>query len=515
MKRCRKLIFVFGDHLSHRISSLNGADPQRDVVLMCEVVEEATYVRHHKKKIVLIFSAMRHFADELRIRGFSVRYVRLDDADNSGSFTGELSRAVDLLSPDCVVVTEPGEWRVREDVLSWQSMFGVPVDVLPDARFLCSHEEFTAWADGRRTLTMEFFYRHMRRKTKLLLQGDDPVGGRWNFDSENRAPVKPDLFRSARLQFKPDTTTREVIDLVERRFTGHMGTAENFNFAVTCSGAQDAADVFIRDFLPFFGDTQDAMLRDDAVLNHSVLSPYLNLGLLDPLELCKAAERAYLEGRAPLNAVEGFIRQIIGWREYVRGMYWRFMPEYAHRNVFKAARPLPDFFWTGKTDMACLATTINDTIDNAYAHHIQRLMVTGNFAMLAGLDPFAVHEWYLEVYADAFEWVELPNVIGMSQFADGGLLGSKPYCASGSYICRMSDYCEGCKYDVRKKTGTSACPFNSLFWDFLDRHAERLSNNRRLHQSYATWKRMTEERRNEYRQSARAFLQRLDESLGV
>lgn len=515
MKRCRRLIYIFGDHLSHRISSLDGADPQRDIVLMCEVAEETTYVKHHKKKIVLILSAMRHFADELRIRGFSVRYVQLDDADNSGSFTGELSAAVAILSPDCVVVTEPGEWRVGQDVSRWQSMFGVPVSIRPDRRFLCSREEFTAWADERRTLTMEFFYRRMRRKTKLLMRGDDPVGGRWNFDSENRAPAKPDLFRPARLKFKPDTTTREVIDLVEQRFAGHMGTAKDFNFAVTSSDARDAAEVFNRDFLPFFGETQDAMLRDDALLNHSVLSPYLNLGLLDPLELCKSAERAYLDGDAPLNAAEGFIRQIIGWREYVRGMYWRFMPEYASSNFFKASRPLPDFFWTGKTAMACLATTISDTIDNAYAHHIQRLMVTGNFAMLAGLDPFALHEWYLEVYADAIEWVELPNVIGMSQFADGGSLGSKPYCASGSYISRMSDYCEGCRYDVRSKTGKSACPFNFLYWDFLDRHVQDLSANRRLQHSYATWRRMTQDRRNEYRQSARAFLQRLDEGLDV
>lgn len=429
--KCRRLIFIFGDHLSHRVSSLDGADPQKDVVLMCEVAEEATYVRHHKKKIVLIFSAMRHFADELCIRGISVRYVRLDDSDNSGSFTGELRRAVATLSPDCVVVTEPGEWRVRQDVLRWQSMFGVLVDVRRDGRFLCSHEEFTSWADGHRTLTMEFFYRHMRRRTKLLMQENDPVGGQWNFDSENRAPAKPDL------------------------------------------------------------------------------------GLLDPLELCKAAERAYLEGSAPLNAVEGFIRQIIGWREYVRGMYWRFMPEYADRNFFKASRPLPDLFWTGKTEMACLSSAITDTIENAYAHHIQRLMVTGNFAMLAGLDPFALHEWYLEAYADAFEWVELPNVIGMSQFADGGLLGLTPYCASGSYISRMSDYCKGCKYDVRRKTGKSACPFNFLYWDFLDRHAGELSAIRRLHQPYATWRRMTEDRRNKYRQSASAFLERMDEGLSV
>lgn len=357
---------------------------------------------------------------------------------------------------------------------------------------------------------MEFFYRDMRRRTGLLMDGDKPVGGRWNFDAENRNPAKPDLFRPERPQFPADDTTRAVMDMVEARFAGHMGTVEGFNLPVTRADAERAADLFMTRFLPGFGETQDAMLRGDPFLNHSLLSPAINLGLLDPLDLCRQAERAYLEGHAPLNAVEGFIRQIIGWREYVRGVYWLFMPDYARSNVLEARRPLPDFFWTGRTGMACLSTVIGETIDNAYAHHIQRLMITGNFAMLAGLDPHAVHEWYLEVYADAFEWVELPNVIGMSQFADGGRLGSKPYAAGGAYISRMSDYCGTCRYDVKRKTGEGACPFNALYWDFLDRNGEKLSGNRRLAQPYATWRRMDEAQRDGYRRSARMFLDRLD-----
>jgi deoxyribodipyrimidine photolyase-related protein len=515
MPECRNLIFILGDQLSTAISSLRDAEPDHDVILMCEVAEETTYVRHHRKKIIFVLSAMRHFSAELSERGFDVRYAKLDDADNTGSFTNELNRAVEALRPQNIVVTEPGEWRVRQAMESWEGETGVSVDIRPDTRFLCSHEDFRLWAEGRRQLTMEFFYREMRRKTGLLMEGDAPTSGRWNFDSENRAPAKPDLFRPRHPTFPPDETTREVMNLVDSRFTDHMGSSKGFSLAVTRSEAEKTADAFIADFLPKFGETQDAMVKGDPYLNHSLLSFYINIGLLDPLAVCQAAERAYLQGHAPINAVEGFIRQIIGWREYIRGVYWMFMPDYAHRNFFGATRPLPDFFWNGKTDMACLSTVVGETIDNAYAHHIQRLMITGNFAMLAGLDPHAVHEWYLEVYADAYEWVELPNVIGMSQFADGGLLGSKPYAASGAYISRMSDYCEGCRYDVNRKTGEGACPFNALYWDFLDRNAEKLSSNRRLAQPYANWRRMSDEKRNDYTQSARVFLKKLDDGTSV
>lgn len=511
MSRCRNLIFILGDQLSQAISSLEGADPANDVILMCEVAEETTYVRHHRKKIVLILSAMRHFAEQLSSQGFQLRYIRLDDEDNTGSFTGELKRAVACLDPDHVVVTEPGEWRVLQAMKGWEQETGRSVEIRTDTRFIASHEDFRRWAEGRRQLTMEFFYREMRRKTGLLMEGDAPVSWRWNFDSENRAPAKPDLFRPRHPTFVPDETTRAVMEMVEARFPDHMGSARDFSFAVTREDAQRAADTFIADFLPKFGETQDAMVRDDPNLNHALISFYINIGFLDPLEVCQAAERAFLQGDAPLNAVEGFIRQIIGWREYIRGVYWRFMPDYAHSNFLGASRPLPGFYWDGKTDMACLATVIGETIDNAYAHHIQRLMITGNFALLAGLDPHALHEWYLEVYADAYEWVELPNVIGMSQFADGGLLGSKPYAASGAYISRMSDYCETCRYDVNRKTGEGACPFNALYWDFLDRNAQKLSGNRRLAQPYANWRRMSDEKREDYRQSARSFLRKLDD----
>lgn len=506
----RNLILILGDQLSPSLSSLEGADPARDTILMCEVMSEATYVRHHKRKIAFIFSAMRHFAEELSERGFTVRYTRLDDEKNAGSLRGELKRAVDDLQPASVIVTEPGEWRLREDMKTWQQLVGRPVDIRLDTRFLCSHAQFRTWADGRRELTMEFFYRDMRRRTGLLMEGDGPAGGRWNYDTENRKPAEPDLLRPRRRSFAPDAITTDVLALVAERFPDHIGSLDRFGFAVTRAQAEELQDVFMVDHLPQFGETQDAMLSGDPFLNHALLSSYINIGFLHPLAVCRAAEREYLEGRAPLNAVEGFIRQIIGWREYVRGVYWLKMPDYGQSNFFDNRRALPNFFWTAETRMNCLSTVIGETIEHAYAHHIQRLMVTGNFAMLAGIDPQAVHEWYLEVYADAYEWVEMPNVIGMSQFADGGVLGSKPYAASGNYISKMSDYCGSCRYDVKKKTGEGACPFNALYWDFLDRNGEKLSRNRRLAQPYATWRRMSDAQRQDYRATAHRFLAKLD-----
>ncbi len=503
------LVLILGDQLTETISSLRAADRTRDRVLMVEVVEEATYVRHHKKKIAFLFSAMRHFAESLKQAGWNVGYVTLDAPENTGSFTGEVARAVERASPAKLLVTEPGEWRVRAAMDDWGQLLGIPVEILDDDRFICSRDAFAKWADGRKQLRMEYFYREMRRETGLLMDGDQPAGGRWNFDAENRKPAASDLFMPEPLQFDPDDTTREVLDLVGDRFADHFGDLEPFWFGVTSNDAEAALDRFLSEALPSFGDFQDAMLTDNRFLYHSVLSLYINAGLLDPLEVCRRVEGEYSAGRVPINSAEGFIRQIIGWREYVRGIYWLKMPDYVNENFFGATRPLPEFYWTGDTDMACLSAAITQTREEAYAHHIQRLMVTGNFAMLAGVDPRQVHEWYLMVYADAYEWVELPNTLGMSQFADGGLLGSKPYAASGNYINRMSDYCSGCRYDVKQKTGEGACPFNPLYWDFLARNEDKLRGNPRLAQIYRTWDRMSENKRAEYRRSAEAFLREL------
>lgn len=502
------LRFILGDQLSHDIAALRGWEAG-DIVLMAEVADEATYVPHHPQKIAFLFSAMRHFAAELEARGIGVDYVPLDAPGNTGSFTGELERALARHAPAHVVVTEPGEYRVQAMMEDWQQRFGVPVHRRADDRFFCSREEFAAWAGDRAGLRMEYFYRLMRQRTGLLMEGGKPVGGQWNFDKDNRKPLPATRPLPARVRFLPDATTRQVLDLVRRRFGNHFGDLEPFGWAVTRRDALEALDSFVDVCLPWFGDFQDAMKAGEGFLFHALVSPYLNAGLLGPQEICDRAVDAWREGAAPLNAVEGFVRQILGWREYIRGVYWLKMPDYAATNALNASRPLPAFYWTGDTEMNCLAQAIGDTRRQAYAHHIQRLMITGNFALLAGVRPAEIEEWYLAVYADAYDWVELPNVHGMAMFADGGLLGSKPYAASGAYIDRMSDYCGGCVYDPQVKTGPGACPFNFLYWGFLIDNAGVLEGNARMAMPYRTLQKFAPERRAALQAEAHAFLDSL------
>ena len=501
-----RLVLVLGDQLSDGLSALREADPTRDIVVMAEVMDEASYVAHHPKKIAFLFAAMRKFAARLREAGWDVRYTPLDDPDNTGSIPGELLRRAAETGATEVLATEPGEWRLIEAL----DAMALPVRQLPDDRFLASHAEFDAWAEGRKELRMEWFYREMRRKTGLMMEGDTPAGGKWNYDHENRkAPPKSFGFEGP-LRFAPDTETDAVLDLVADRFGDHFGELRPFWFATTREQALEQLVHWVDHALPSFGDYQDAMLTDRPFLYHSILSLYINAGLLDPLEVCEAVEAAWTAGHAPINAAEGFIRQIIGWREYMRGIYFREGPDYTNRNTLGHGRALPPVYWGGKTKMRCMAQVVGQTRAEAYAHHIQRLMVTGNFALLAGIDPHEVHEWYLAVYADAYEWVEAPNVIGMSQFADGGIVGSKPYVSSGNYIDRMSDYCGTCAYSVKTKTGEGACPFNLLYWAFLDRHRERFSANPRMGNMYRTWDRMDEGRRETILREAAGVLGRLD-----
>lgn len=500
------LRLVLGDQLTRGVAALADIDVARDVVLMAEVMDEAVYVRHHKQKIAFIFSAMRHFAEELRAGGVRVRYVKLDDPDNAGSLKGEVARAVKATAATSVVATMCGEWRLLRDMQGWQSSLGLPVDIREDDRFFATRERFARWANGRRELRMEFFYREMRRATGLLMHGDQPRGGRWNFDAENRKPLAAGIDLPHRESAPTDAITRGVLDLVAHRFADHFGSLDDFDWAVTRDGALAVLDDFIANALPRFGDYQDAMAADTPFLFHAVISPYLNAGLLTPREVCRRAEQEYEAKRAPLNAVEGFIRQILGWREYVRGIYWLKMPEYAESNALNATRPLPWFYWTGETEMRCLSQVIGMTHAHAYSHHIQRLMVTGNFALIAGIAPREVEEWYLIVYADAYEWVELPNTHGLSLYADGGLMASKPYASGGAYIDRMSDFCGGCAYDVKKKSGSRACPFNYLYWAFLIRNAAKLRGNPRLAMPYRTIDRWDDVRQQGIVREADAFL---------
>ncbi|MEE4360499.1 MAG: cryptochrome/photolyase family protein [Pseudomonadales bacterium] len=510
---CERLVLLLGDQIGDRISALDDADPATTRVLLCEVGEEVAYARHHAKKLVFLFSAMRHRAERLRESGFAVDYVTLDDPDNSGSLTGELQRAVDRHAPASVHVTRPGEWRVQEALEAWADARDRALVWHEDDRFLASTADFERWAQGRKSLRMEYFYREMRRRHGLLMDGDDPAGGQWNFDADNRKALprgadRPEI--NAPMQFRPDAITKDVIALVKAHCADAFGDPEPFWFAVTPGDARRAFTHFVKTRLARYGDYQDAMTEEDDFVFHALISIYLNVGLLDPLACCQAAEAAWREGKAPLNAVEGFIRQILGWREFIRGIYWHAMPAYAERNALGAELPLPEFYWTAKTGMNCLRRTVEATRRNAYAHHIQRLMVTGNFALLAGIRPMEVADWYLGVYADAYEWVELPNVLGMALFADGGLFASKPYAASGRYIQRMSDYCAGCRYRPDRPVGKDACPFNYLYWDFVARNEDRLRRNPRMAMVYRTLERMDPDRVATMREQAAAARADLD-----
>jgi deoxyribodipyrimidine photolyase-related protein len=506
-QRMADLILILGDQLSHDLSSLAAAPEGH--VLMAELADEATYVRHHQQKIALVFSAMRHFAQELREKGRDVTYLSYATPEGMSRFTDAIGHMLAKGNFERLYVTEPGEYRVAQEIADWATRFDIAVHVLPDTRFIASHAEFADWADGKKQLRMEFFYREMRRKTGLLMADDGPLGGQWNYDAENRKKLPKGHILPMRPRCAPDAVTQDVLALVAAQFGSHFGTLEGFGWPVTAAQAQDQFTHFLDQCLPYFGDYQDAMKTGETFLYHALVASSLNLGLLDPLDICRQAEARLHDGHAPLNAVEGFIRQIIGWREYIRGIYWLKMPDYAQSNFFSHTRPLPAFYYHGDTDMACMREAVEASRDHAYAHHIQRLMITGNFALLAGIAPQQVNQWYLEVYADAYEWVQLPNTHGMALFADGGLVASKPYVASGAYINRMSDYCASCSYQVKQPTGETACPFNYLYWDFMTRHRDVLGANPRMGMVYRTYDKMDDEKKAAITASARKFLETL------
>ena len=478
----RHLVLILGDQLDEEASALRDFDPNQDAIWMAEVDEESTHVMSAKQRTTVFLSAMRHFAERLTARGWSVQYSLLDAADNTGTLAGELEKVIQQTQPNQLLMTAPGDWRVLQSLRGVARQHGLDLKVRDDSHFFSTVREFAQHAQGRKQLRLEYFYREMRHKTGILMEGLKPVGGQWNFDAENRGSFGkhgPGLL-PAPSRFAPDAITQAVIELVNQRFAQHPGTLSSFGWPVTREQALIALAEFIAHRLPSFGLYQDAMWEGEVWLYHSHLSCALNLKLLNPREVVAAAENAFRSGHAPLQAVEGFVRQILGWREYVRGIYWTQMPDYAQRNAQEAHAALPDFYWTGQTDMACLRDAIQQTLAHGYAHHIQRLMVTGLYALLLGVEPQQVHRWYLGVYVDAVEWVELPNTLGMSQFADGGLMASKPYVASGKYIDRMSNHCKGCRFNPALSTGASACPFTTLYWNYLDRHADTLAKNPRM-----------------------------------
>jgi len=502
----RRLHFILGDQLSLTDLLATGFDAETDLVLMVEAIAESKVVWSTKPRTLMFLSAMRHFAAELEQSGIRVDYRRLDARDHTGTLTGELQRAIATHAPEAIHVIEPGEWRVREDL---RDTVGKNLVIHDDRHFLCSHAQFAAHARDRKSLRMEFFYRDMRRLHGVLLaeDGKSPLGGQWNFDHDNRGAFDkrgPGLVPSP-AWFPADTITQLAAADIERLLPDHPGSITEFAWPVTREQALIALDVFIRQRLPEFGRYQDAMWTNQPWLYHAQISAAMNLKLLDPREVIHAAEKAFRDGKVDLASAEGFIRQILGWREYVRGVYWRGMPDYADRNALDATNDLPAWYWTGDVPMACLSDAIKQTLRTGYAHHIQRLMVTGLYALLLGVQPKQVHEWYLAVYVDAVEWVELPNTIGMCQYADGGIMASKPYIASGKYIDRMSNYCKGCRFDPAKATGDNACPFTTLYWDFIDRHTNLIASNPRLAPQLRNWQRFSDEQQRAIRSKAKGL----------
>ncbi len=510
----RSLILVLGDQLDIDSPALAGLDPAQDRVLMIEAEGEATVVWSHKARIALFLSAMRHFANEIAARGWPIDYWSLDDANaDEAGFGQRLQRALEQYQPQQLKLLEPGELRMQQQIATACKAAGVEWQWVDDTHFLCSRQAFADWARGKKELRMEFFYRVMRKQYRVLMDGDEPTGGAWNFDADNRSaypkrtgpgPIPPPA------AFEPDAITREVLALVERRFASHPGSLEKFCWPVTRAQALEALAVFISTRLQHFGTWQDAMWTDTPTGWHSLLSVALNLHLLNPREVVAAAERAYRKGKVPLESAEGFVRQILGWREFIRGVYWLDMPGMKEANHYGHQRALPAWFWDGETSMACVRDALKQTLELGYAHHIQRLMVTGNFATLAELSPQQVCDWYLAIYVDAIEWVELPNTAGMALHACGARFTSKPYVASGAYINRQSNYCSGCRYDPARRSGEQACPFTTLYWNFIDRHEAALAGNPRTALMAKNLQKLSDDERKAVRVRAAQMLNSLD-----
>ena len=510
-KKTRNLVFILGDQLDSESAALADFDPKQDTIFMAEVAEESTHVWSSKPRTAFFLSAMRHFADHLRGQGFDVDYIDLGKHKFT-SLAAALDDAITRHQPKKIVMVEPGDYRVEQSLRAFCLTKKVDLAIREDSHFLLSRREFAEWSKSYKQLRMEFFYRMMRKRHAVMMDGDEPVGGRWNFDQENRGafgkagpgdvPVAP--------VFPPDKITKEVFSDIEKHFPGHPGSVEKFAWAVSRENALTALKAFIHGRLGKFGEYQDAMWTHEPYLFHSLISAALNVKLLNPREVIAAAVQALKKGQASIESVEGFVRQILGWREFIRGTYWLDMPGMREANHFKHARKLPAWYWTGDTHMNCMKQAIGQTLEYGYAHHIQRLMVTGIFGLLAETKPQEVADWYLAVYIDAVEWVELPNVAGMALYANGGRFTSKPYIASGAYIKRMSNYCTGCRYKPDVKTGPTACPFTTLYWNFLDKHEKSMAGNPRTSLMVRNITRMTDEARAAIRDQATLTLKNLD-----
>ncbi|MGA0254554.1 MAG: cryptochrome/photolyase family protein [Rhodothermales bacterium] len=492
----RTLLFICPDQLNPDSIVLREADPGQDIVVMGESRAEATRFPFHIQRMALIFSAMRHRAETMRTAGFRVDYHHIRD-DDPASLDDILRRAIERHAPDRIRMIRPNRFDLIEAFEQVANEAGIPLEYTEDTHFLTTPDAFKAWASGRKSLVMEHFYRAKRKETGYLMEGGDPAGGAWNFDADNRQSFSkngPGL-KAEPLRFEPDTITRKTILDLQTALPELPGSADSFGWPVTPEQAREALAHFIAHRLPDFGRFQDAMWTDEPWLFHSLISPAINLQLLDPREAIEAAERAWRDGKAPINAVEGFIRQVLGWREFIRGVYWLEGPAYGSRNALGATRDLPGFFWGDETEMVCVRQVVGQVLKHGYAHHIQRLMVTGLYALVSGTDPWAIHSWYMGLFVDAYDWVTLPNTVGMSQFADGGVVATKPYIASGQYVNRMSNYCASCRFNPKHASEDDACPMTTLYWSFLMEHEDRLAANRRMQFQVANLRRKSSEER--------------------
>ena len=485
--KIKEIRLILGDQLNINHSWFTAIDPSVLYVLM-EVKTESAYVTHHIQKVVAIFAAMREFASLLKDKGHQLRYFKINDSDNQQDFIKNLTALQQEFNAQKIYYQLPDEYRLD----AYFKQAEIPLSPVDSEHFLTKREDLSELFEGKKTFLMETFYRHMRKKHQVLMEQDQPVGGQWNFDHDNRKklPSNAAIFTSA-LELTDQTAVYEEIQRAQLRTIGEIVSTE-FSWTVTRTAALELLQAFVDQALPLFGTYQDAMTTQHWYLYHSRLSFAMNVKLLSPIEVIRAVEQAYINNPIgyALNQVEGFIRQVLGWREYMRGIYWAKMPKFSELNYFGNEAPLPTWYWTGKTNMNCLHHSIKQSLDHAYAHHIQRLMVTGNFASLLGVHPDEVDRWYLGIYIDAFEWVEITNTRGMSQFADGGIVGSKPYVSSAAYIQKMGNYCDGCYYNYKDKFGEKACPFNTLYWDFYDRNRSLLERNPRIGMMYKVWDKM-------------------------
>lgn len=509
-KSFRTLRLVLGDQLNQQHSWLQKVDDEVLYVLM-EIKPESEYVTHHIQKVVGIFAAMRAFAAALKKAGHQVIYYKINQSDNKQHFVDNCNVLIKKYGIEKFEYQEPDEYRLDKLLKDYAAKLDIQTAVVSSEHFYTHREELGEYAAGKKSIIMEHFYRKMRKKHQVLMDGEDPLGGKWNYDGSNRKKLPRGHEPPAPKLYKHNLEDLyEEIKAAGLKTIGNIDT-QKFIWTITPKEAAEVLSDFVTRLLPFFGTYQDAMHEEYWSIYHSRLSFAMNIKMISPQQVVEAAEKAYWDKEdIDITQVEGFVRQILGWREFMRGIYWMEMPDYAAENFFGANQKLPTYFWDGNTKMNCVKHAVQQSLDYAYAHHIQRLMITGNFCLMAGIDPKEVDEWYLGIYIDAFEWVEITNTRGMSQYADGGLVATKPYCSSANYIDKMSNYCKNCHYDKKKKVGEGACPFNSMYWNFLDQHQEKLQSNTRMNMMYRLWEKKNSNEKTELLEQAAYYLDQLD-----